>query len=622
MSSDPETGFAPLGSSSGGMPPPMPRNPTGVTAGAIGVGGRLPLAPGGAGGAGGAGNNSNVRPATKDSVTGAPINVPVTRDPVTGAIPGNRRQEMVDSHNTGLPPESMLNSLDANPSDVGAPESAGNASVQATTSRGGIPQPDGRIETRGGQVANSVAGVFDGVPQDHTVDELRSMQRGTPQANAMGGGAAGAKQPQIRVPPNTTLKPGENPQVKFQQEQLLEEAEKKQAINVAMDTARKQSQISYQDEVNAYNKQYAKYRDDVLVPKEQLQYKVDGLKEQKENLQMELDRITKLRQKWQAAIRAEKPDTDSAQGQQWYSYLYKYDGMMRDLWDKIHINETATQKAQTELEAFTPSMSEPQMPKGPNLEEVDAAARAQAEAKWAEEHPGKEKPEYFAADTSQRPSANNDGVVLRGKMAEAGKETVAQSYEDKVLQEMLFSSFGYVHKNGWLGNDSCVYVDGWRNDNQIRMKAPLCFKTFEYNHGLHPLPRSLAANQSDAYVKQCLQKCRHKPHRKRAILRDARKHPQKYKSALAQDYNSDPPATCAPYSKPSVMKYRIRTEWKPRQVFDPAGIHLNKLGTKSRYNTWNKPWEKVDSEPVHRRKRRKVEKSLQYLYRNHYTINY
>jgi hypothetical protein len=198
----------------------------------------------------------------------------------------------------------------------------------------------------------------------------------------------------------------------------------------------------------------------------------------------------------------------------------------------------------------------------------------------------------------------------------AGSDVVKQSYEQKVLQELLFQSMDYVHKNGWLGNDSAVYVDGWRNDHQMRMHEPMALPRMdEFTHGVTPLPSKLAGQKETDYINKIISKSRKRDKMKKDWLR---KHVTVQSTALPQDLNKDASSTTLPYRKPNQMHYRINTDFNPHPVFDPAGIEMEKMiGMKTRYNTWNQPFLKEKS-----KKKSKITDPMQRMWQTHNYIAY
>ena len=77
---------------------------------------------------------------------------------------------------------------------------------------------------------------------------------------------------------------------------------------------------------------------------------------------------------------------------------------------------------------------------------------------------------------------------------EANARNVHPSKEQKILNELLFDSFGYVNRNGYLGKNKIINYQ-LENDS-LRYRESLGVpRSYEPNHGLVPLLPELSSNQ-------------------------------------------------------------------------------------------------------------------------------
>lgn len=179
-------------------------------------------------------------------------------------------------------------------------------------------------------------------------------------------------------------------------------------------------------------------------------------------------------------------------------------------------------------------------------------------------------------------------ATLRASTVSAAGQMVEQTYEQKVLQEMMHNQFDYVHANGWLGNDTAIYVDGWRHDNQLASRAPLGVpRSWEPNHGVHPLNLRYQTMQPGDFIQREL---RRRNSRLRRIRDQAGKRIVRKTALPLGDINENKPSTNLPFRKPSVMRYSIDTSFTPREFQEPAGYERGPV-MKSIYSTWNLPYQ-------------------------------
>lgn len=230
-------------------------------------------------------------------------------------------------------------------------------------------------------------------------------------------------------------------------------------------------------------------------------------------------------------------------------------------------------------------------------------------------------------------NTNDIGSMHRIDMLIAGKQVVEQSDNDKLINEMLTNSFNYVADNGWLGNDTCVYVNNWRQDHQIRNKAPLFApRTWQPHHGLHPLNELYADSLSKETLDKYLSKALNRKTRKKKALKSFLSADKPSVDVLYGDLNNDPSPSNLPYKKPSFMKFCHDNSFIPQPSFDPAGFEQKRVMKRKYFDTWRYPWLDTsrsfkkknmgNDNALHLRKRKRIPKIQQYIYNTHLDVFY
>jgi len=165
---------------------------------------------------------------------------------------------------------------------------------------------------------------------------------------------------------------------------------------------------------------------------------------------------------------------------------------------------------------------------------------------------------------------------------------------------MLTNSFSYVHKNGYLGEDTSVYVDGWRQDHQIRQHAPLQFpRSWVPSDGLYAPPPELSGTLSSSQLIGAYQKLRNdKRQRSRAGRVDFIS-----STAIPQDMVTSASALNLPHQKRNPYHMIHQTDWRPAKVFDDAGA-IDGMKMKSKYSAWNFPYQN-DTGPASKKRRKR-----------------
>jgi hypothetical protein len=177
------------------------------------------------------------------------------------------------------------------------------------------------------------------------------------------------------------------------------------------------------------------------------------------------------------------------------------------------------------------------------------------------------------------------GPTLRKDFIYGDGQLVHQTKDSKLLNEMLTNSFKYVHRNGWLGDDSCIYVDGWRQDHQLKQHHPLAApRSHTMNHGIHPLSSKLADMMPDNQINKWVSKL----NKRRARIKNDGKYSTLAYSALPDDIFQRVSTDNLPHVKTSMMKLALDTTFDPVPTFDPPGFKMNM--TKGKYDTWKFPY--------------------------------
>lgn len=168
---------------------------------------------------------------------------------------------------------------------------------------------------------------------------------------------------------------------------------------------------------------------------------------------------------------------------------------------------------------------------------------------------------------------------------EANASNLHPSKEQKILNELLFDSFGYVGRNGYLGKNKIINYQ--LENDAVRYRESLGVpRSYEPNHGLTPLLPELSSNQDIKGINKWL-----KGNRKRKLIwKAALGNSVQAKTALPDDINMQAPSHCLRYwEKPNFMNFEINTHYKPTNAFVGDGSDMNKIGMRSVYDTWRSP---------------------------------
>jgi hypothetical protein len=168
---------------------------------------------------------------------------------------------------------------------------------------------------------------------------------------------------------------------------------------------------------------------------------------------------------------------------------------------------------------------------------------------------------------------------------EANAAGVHPTKEQKIVNEILFDSFGYVQNNGYLGTNKIINYE--LQNNALRYRADLGLpRSFEPNHGPVALLPQLSTQQDPKQIKSWLTK----QHRRKLIWKAAMADSVQSKSALPDDINMNAPSHCLRHwEKPNFMNYSINTRFKLEPAFEGDGRQVEKYGMRSTYDTWRSP---------------------------------
>ena len=182
-------------------------------------------------------------------------------------------------------------------------------------------------------------------------------------------------------------------------------------------------------------------------------------------------------------------------------------------------------------------------------------------------------------DQNSRPSRPSINTISTNALR------LQPSKEQKIVNEILFDSFGYVNKNGYLGQNKIINYN--LENNALRYRKDLGVpRSLELNHGVVPLPAELSSQQDPKKIKKWLLK----NHRRKLIWKAALTNGVQSKSALPDDINMNAPFHCLRHwEKPNFMNWQINTSFKPYRTVDGDGRDVDKSGMRSVYDTWRTP---------------------------------
>jgi hypothetical protein len=168
---------------------------------------------------------------------------------------------------------------------------------------------------------------------------------------------------------------------------------------------------------------------------------------------------------------------------------------------------------------------------------------------------------------------------------EANASKLKPKLEQRILNEILFDSFGYVRKNGYLGQNKIINYE--LENNASRYRAPLSIpRSFEPNHGVTALLPQLSSQQEPIAIQGWLRK----KQREDLIWKAAVSDSVQSKSALPDDINLQAPSHCLRHwEKPNFMNFEINTHLKLQPAIYGDGSDMNRLGMRSTYDTWRSP---------------------------------
>jgi hypothetical protein len=193
----------------------------------------------------------------------------------------------------------------------------------------------------------------------------------------------------------------------------------------------------------------------------------------------------------------------------------------------------------------------------------------------------------------------------------ASGQITQQNAVTKTLTEMLTSSFNYVQPNGYLGNDTSLYADTWRNKNQLvfggNMYGP---RTYEPTHGLTPLPDRFAAAMPSHTIRKFLNK------RKRTMksIVDAMESVMQPQPVYQDDIRATQSALNLPHPNSSIVQPVVDTSTRLTATFNPAGMFIKPAFKDTENATWNTPMSRTFRYP----KKQKLTESEIREYSTHY----
>jgi hypothetical protein len=195
------------------------------------------------------------------------------------------------------------------------------------------------------------------------------------------------------------------------------------------------------------------------------------------------------------------------------------------------------------------------------------------------------------------PEPAHASFQLRPTFLEVGGDVLRKSREDLVLSELLWNSFDYVPPNGYLGERNKIHRDNVRNQ-MLQNKAPLYGgRTWEPNHGLHPLDQRLQTNLGKPYCDAAIKRIR----QKKAALTRGSKRKMMAEEIIPGDLNTMPSQLGLPYMKPSPMRFTRDNQFQMTPYRPPDGRTLSKQKMrKYQTETWNFPFQASKAHKRHR----------------------